>query len=75
MPRREGRRKSLLLGINYTGSQHQLEGCHSDVENMTKFLEYRGYSSARGSQVIMRDDLRGNFYPNGHNILAAMDCK
>jgi hypothetical protein len=36
------RRKSLLIGINYVGSQHALRGCQQDVDNM--------------KEVVMRDD-------------------
>ncbi|KAJ8100812.1 metacaspase [Lipomyces tetrasporus] len=39
------RKKSLLIGINYTGSQNQLQGCHHDVENAAEYLSYRGYSN------------------------------
>lgn len=71
------RKKSLLIGINYLGSQHQLSGCHQDVENMQEFLSYRGYNEGQGNQVIMIDsddnDPYGPYFPNGHNILAAMD--
>ncbi|KAB8339209.1 hypothetical protein FH972_022143 [Carpinus fangiana] len=71
------RRKSLLIGINYTGSQHELRGCHQDVDNVGEFLYYRGYPQDPRSQVILRDDREaretGPYYPNGHNILAAMD--
>lgn len=68
------RKKSLLIGINYVGSQHALRGCHQDVTNVAEFLSYRGYSNDRRDQVIMRDDGRGGeaFLPTGHNILAAM---
>jgi len=69
----EPHRKSLLIGINYTGSQNQLNGCHQDVENMAEFLSYRGYSNDPRSQVILRDDRQGAYYPSGHNVLAAMD--
>lgn len=62
-------KKSLLIGINYTGSQHQLNGCHRDVENMAEFLSYRGFSSDPRSQVILRDDMGGMYYPSGHNML------
>lgn len=27
------RRKALLIGINYYGSQNELKGCNNDVEN------------------------------------------
>ena len=70
------RRKSLLIGINYVGSQHSLRGCHQDVTNMAEFLAYKGYSNDQRSQVIMRDDQstdpRGPLFPTGKNILAAM---
>lgn len=70
------RRKSLLIGINYVGSQHALRGCHSDVDNVHQFLAAQNYSSDPRDQVIMRDDSRtdprGPFWPNGHNMLAAM---
>lgn len=67
------RKKSLLIGINYTGSQNELNGCHKDVENVAEFLSYRGYSNDPRSQVILRDDMGGAYYPSGHNILAAID--
>jgi hypothetical protein len=63
------RKKSLLIGINYTGSQNELRGCHQDVENVAQFLSERGFSDDPRSQVILRDDLEGNYYPTGHNIL------
>ncbi|OCK82871.1 peptidase C14 [Lepidopterella palustris CBS 459.81] len=69
------RRKSLLIGINYTGSQHALQGCHQDVHNMIDFLQSRGYPSDPGSMVVLADDRdpRGMFFPTGRNILSAMD--
>lgn len=70
-----GRKKSLLIGINYVGSQHELQGCHQDVENMRGFLSAMGYSSDRRDQVVLRDDRhtdpQGPFWPNGHNMMAA----
>ncbi|KAM3423974.1 hypothetical protein BST61_g1367 [Cercospora zeina] len=67
---REPLKKSLLIGINYTGSQHELRGCHSDVENMVEFLSYRGYR--KENQVVLRDDHSGPAYPSHSNILRAM---
>jgi metacaspase-1 len=69
------RKKSLLIGINYIGTDNELKGCHQDVENVAEFISYRGYSDDSRSQVILRDDQEYNspFYPTGHNILAAMD--
>lgn len=67
------RKKSLLIGINYTGSENELQGCHKDVENIGEFLTYRGYQSDPQSQVVLRDDRQDPYYPSGHNILAAID--
>ncbi len=63
------RKKSLLIGINYTGTQNELHGCHQDVENVAEFLSYRGYSNDPRSQVILRDDMQGSYYPSGANVL------
>jgi hypothetical protein len=67
------RRKSLLIGINYTGSNHELQGCHQDVNNVAQFLVARGYPSDQNSMVVLTDARTDPFYPSGHNILAAMD--
>jgi metacaspase-1 len=63
------RKKSLLIGINYTGSENELNGCHQDVENVAEFLSYHGYSDDPRSQVILRDDMGEMYYPSGHNML------
>ncbi|KAI6895238.1 metacaspase [Hortaea werneckii] len=74
---RPTRKKSLVIGINYIGSQHELEGCHQDVHNVREFLQAVGYSDDQQSQVVMRDDQytdpRGPYWPTGDNMLAAMD--
>jgi len=71
-----GRRKALLIGINYIGSQHQLQGCIDDVANMSEFLVSRGYPKQPGSMVQLTDSYynppNSPYYPSGHNILAAM---
>ena len=67
------RRKSLLIGINYTGSKNALRGCQQDVQNMSRFLISRGYPTDPNSMVVLTDARSGPFYPTGHNMLAAMD--
>ncbi|CAD0084081.1 unnamed protein product [Aureobasidium vineae] len=67
------RRKSLLIGINYTGSDNELNGCHQDVDNVAKFIKYRGYQDTPQDRVVLRDDLAEEYAPTGHNLLAAMD--
>ncbi|EXJ67822.1 uncharacterized protein A1O5_09168 [Cladophialophora psammophila CBS 110553] len=70
-----GRRKALLIGINYIGSQHQLQGCVDDVNNMAEFLASRGFSNHPANMVVLTDmnDPRGPYYPTAHNVLAAMN--
>jgi hypothetical protein len=34
------RRKTLLIGINYTGSSNELAGCINDVENGQSYATY-----------------------------------
>ncbi|USP76336.1 uncharacterized protein yc1106_03610 [Curvularia clavata] len=71
------RKKSLLIGINYVGSNHELRGCHSDVDSMAEFLSYRGYNNSHKDRVILTDRPEvppdSPYFPTGHNIIAAMD--
>lgn len=68
------RRKALLIGINYFGTKHQLNGCINDVMNMREYLvRDRGFSHAPQDMVVMTDapENRGTPYePTGANIMA-----
>ncbi|KAI6779641.1 metacaspase CasA [Emericellopsis cladophorae] len=67
-----GRRKALLIGINYFGQRGQLRGCINDVRNMTAYLvEHFGYR--REDMVILTDDQQNQMsQPTKQNILRAM---
>ncbi|KAJ5815827.1 hypothetical protein N7447_008060 [Penicillium robsamsonii] len=67
-----GRRKALLIGINYAGQPNALRGCINDVTNMSNFLTQRfGYK--REDMVILTDDQRNPMsLPTKANILRAM---
>ncbi|PSR83195.1 peptidase C14, caspase domain-containing protein [Coniella lustricola] len=69
------RKKALIIGINYTGSQNQLGGCINDAMNVRDFLVgKRGFSDESQDMVIMTDDPENEgtpFWPNGENMLAA----
>jgi hypothetical protein len=67
-----GRRKALLIGINYLGQRGQLRGCINDVKNMSTFInQYHGY--ARQDMVILTDDQQNPIsIPTRANILRAM---
>ena len=67
-----GRRKALLIGINYFGQRGQLRGCINDVRNMSAYLvEHFGYK--REDMVLLTDDQQNPMsQPTKQNILRAM---
>ncbi|QKX56965.1 uncharacterized protein TRUGW13939_04073 [Talaromyces rugulosus] len=67
-----GRRKALLVGINYFGQSNQLRGCINDVTQMSIFLnEVYGYR--REDMVILTDDQQNPMsQPTKANIIRAM---
>ncbi|KAJ5940619.1 hypothetical protein N7516_000787 [Penicillium verrucosum] len=67
-----GRRRALLIGINYAGQPNALKGCINDVTNMSNFLTQRfGYK--REDMVILTDDQQNPMsLPTKANILRAM---
>jgi hypothetical protein len=40
-PGSNGSKRAVLIGINYTGQQGQLSGCHNDAGNILKYLTVR----------------------------------
>jgi hypothetical protein len=68
-----GRRKALLIGINYFGQDGQLNGCINDVQNVSAFLMER-YNYKREDMVILTDDqTNSSSIPTRENILRAME--
>ncbi|KAJ4388125.1 Ca(2+)-dependent cysteine protease [Gnomoniopsis smithogilvyi] len=67
-----GKRKALLIGINYFGQRGQLRGCINDVRNMSAYLaEHFGYK--REDMVLLTDDQQNPMsQPTKQNILRAM---
>ncbi|KAL2889994.1 p20 subunit of caspase [Ceratocystis lukuohia] len=72
LPPCQGRKKALLIGINYFGQRGQLRGCVNDVKNMSAYLTQQfGYK--REDMVILTDDQHNPIgHPTKHNILRAM---
>lgn len=67
-----GRRKALLIGINYIGSESALAGCINDTRNVSAFLMER-YSYKREDMVILTDDQNDPVLkPTKANIIRAM---
>lgn len=67
-----GRRRALLIGINYFGQNGELRGCINDVRNVSAFLiERHGYR--REDMVILTDDQENPIMqPTRENIINAM---
>ncbi|KAI9680845.1 MAG: Ca(2+)-dependent cysteine protease [Caeruleum heppii] len=67
-----GRRKALLIGINYFGQRGQLRGCINDVKNMSTYLN-SNFGYAREDMVILTDDQQNPMsQPTKQNMLRAM---
>lgn len=65
-----GRRRSLLIGINYHGTNSELSGCINDVMRMRPVLERFGFDPSPSSQRVLVDDGRHE-PPSYRNMLAA----
>jgi metacaspase-1 len=69
-----GRKKALLIGINYTGTSSALAGCVNDVKIMRDFL-INGFGWPGDQQTILcltDDNHNPAFQPTRQNILQAM---
>ncbi|KAI0880308.1 caspase domain-containing protein [Annulohypoxylon maeteangense] len=67
-----GKRKALLIGINYFGQKGELRGCINDTKNVSQFLMER-YGYKREDMIILTDDQQDPILiPNKANILRAM---
>ncbi|CAK0894889.1 unnamed protein product, partial [Prorocentrum cordatum] len=69
-PRLTGRKRAVLIGINYFGTQAQLRGCINDVRSMQSLLEQMGWP--RNCMRTLTDDQRGPSMPTRANIEAAL---
>ncbi|ODV97834.1 hypothetical protein PACTADRAFT_185870 [Pachysolen tannophilus NRRL Y-2460] len=67
-----GKKKALLIGINYFGTSNELKGCINDVRNMSSFL-INNYGYKIEDMVILTDDQRNPIsIPTRANIIRAM---
>jgi hypothetical protein len=68
-----GKRKALLIGINYIGQKNQLRGCINDVHNVSSFL-MQHYNYKREDMVILTDDQPNPvMQPTKANMVRAME--
>lgn len=64
-----GTRRAVMIGINYTGQQGQLSGCHNDVKNMKEYIKkVHGFQDE--NITLLLDDT-GYTQPTYANIMEA----
>ena len=69
----QGKKKSLLIGINYFGQDGQLYGCINDVANVKKMIMSRGFLEITTHMRVLTDDNRNPAnQPTRQNILEGM---
>ncbi|GAB1309846.1 Ca(2+)-dependent cysteine protease [Madurella fahalii] len=67
-----GKRRALLIGINYFGQNGELRGCINDTKNVSAFL-MENYGYKREDMVILTDDQQDPIMqPTKQNIIRAM---
>ncbi|KAF8895967.1 peptidase C14, caspase domain-containing protein, partial [Infundibulicybe gibba] len=69
-----GKRKAVIIGINYTLGAAPLRGCHSDADRMRKFIIQR-YGFDSDDIRLFKDDPRLKQYqqPTKENIIKALE--
>lgn len=70
----KGRKKALLIGINYCGTSAQLSGCVSDVQRVRDLLctQY-GFQNNKSQMLFLSDEHNDPFLlPTRTNIIEAM---
>ncbi|KAL5478449.1 hypothetical protein ACEPAI_2633 [Sanghuangporus weigelae] len=69
-PRLDGKKKALLIGINYYEQSHPLKGCRGDVTRMQKFLKDRyGFTD----MVILTEYWQEHRHPTREEIIKGMN--
>lgn len=69
-----GRKKALLIGINYRGTRAELRGCENDVSNLSRYLlQTRGWN-IRPEDMIVLTETNPNplFHPTRQNMTNGM---
>lgn len=59
---------AYVIGINYTGTDSQLNGCINDSYNLRQFLIDNKYVATDNIHML-NDNMTGNLYPSRNNIL------
>lgn len=66
-------KRAVLIGINYTGTDNELNGCINDTENLKEFLLRNKYFK-EDEMEFLNDNKKGtNLYPTKANIMSQLD--
>lgn len=65
-----GKRKALIVGINYPGTKAELRGCVNDAIHMNEFLIQQGFP--RDNIMILTDSSNSKKLPTKNNLLQGM---
>ena len=55
VPPGSGKRRAMIIGINYVGQQGQLQACHNDAENVKDYL-IKAQGFREEEMLILKDD-------------------
>lgn len=61
-------RKAVLIAINYTGTENELNGCINDSKHLKEFLLENKYLQ-ENEITMMNDEQKGGMYPTKANII------
>ena len=67
VPHIQGTKRALLVGINYTGTENQLNGCINDIKNIKNLL-VNNFSFLDVNIIVLTDD-NANAKPTKKNIM------
>ncbi|PKY46017.1 hypothetical protein RhiirA4_401948 [Rhizophagus irregularis] len=67
-----GRKRAVLIGINYYHSEYQLRGCINDVNNIKKFLTGHYGFEESNMKILTDEQLDPELFPTRENIIKAI---
>eukprot|EP00977_Amphora_coffeiformis_P013054 scaffold3341_cov171-Amphora_coffeaeformis.AAC.2 len=67
VPPNSGKRRAMIIGINYVGQQGQLKACHNDADNIKDYLiNAQGFREEE--MLVLKDDGK-HMMPTKQNIM------
>jgi hypothetical protein len=69
----DGRRRALLIGINYQGQNGELRGCHNDVLRMQEYIQ-KEHGFPPEDMLVLLDGGQHQHHPTRKNIIAALQA-